>query len=237
MMKAVILAGGLGTRMGDETAFRPKPLVEVGGRPILWHILKIYQAHGISDFVICAGFAGHLIAEYFDGAPAENWRVEVVDTGETTATAGRLRRARRAIGDATFCMTYGDGVADLDISGLVAFHRRHGKLVTLTAVHPRLPFGLVTFSGNGSRAAGFEEKPLLKDMWINSGFFVVEPRALDYVDGDDQPWEGEPMTRLAGEGQLAAFKHEGFWQCMDAPRDRQLLEDFWRGGHAPWKVW
>ena len=236
-MKAVILAGGLGTRMGDETAVRPKPLIEVGGQPILWHILKGYHAQGISDFVICAGYAGNLIAEYFEREQGEGWRVQVVDTGETTATAGRLRQARQVIGDSTFCMTYGDGVADVNLSSLIDFHRRHGRLVTLTAVHPRLPFGVVTLSDNGHNAVGFEEKPRLTDVWVNSGYFVIEPRALDYIEGDDQPWEQEPMTRLAREGQLAAYKHEGFWQCMDAPRDRQLLEDLWQAGRAPWKVW
>ena len=235
-MKAVILAGGLGTRMGDETISRPKPLVEVGGHPILWHILKIYQAHGIDDFIVCAGYAGHLIAEYFDRSSDERWRVKVIDTGESTATGGRLRRIRDVIGDATFCMTYGDGVANVDLARLVDFHRRHAKLVTVTAVHPRLPFGVVTFSENGNHAVAFQEKPVHKDLWINSGFFVIEPAALDYID-DDEPWEQGPMTRLAGSGELTAFKHEGFWQCMDAPQDRQVLEQLWRGGSAPWKVW
>jgi len=236
-MKAVILAGGFGTRMGEETAARPKPLVEVGGRPILWHILKMYEAHGISDFVICAGYAGHRITEYFERERGESWRVQVVDTGEGTATGGRVRRAAQAIGDDTFCMTYGDGVASLDIGELVAFHRREGKLVTVTAVQPRLPFGVVTFPEDGSHDVGFEEKPRLTNLWVNGGFFVVEPRALTYIEGDDEPWEEGPMTRLAAEGQLAALKHEGFWQCMDAPRDRRALEDLWNGGKAPWKVW
>ena len=236
-MKAIVLAGGLGTRMGDETASRPKPLVEVGGRPILWHILKIYQAHGISDFVICAGFAGHLISEYFDREQNGGWRVQVVDTGEATATGGRLRRARGIIGDETFCMTYGDGVADVDVTGLIDFHRRQRKLVTVTAVQPRLPFGVVTFSQNGSGKVSFQEKPRLPDLWVNSGFFVIEPGALDYIEGDSQVWEEAPLARLAGEGLLAAYKHGGFWQCMDAPRDRQLLEDLWQENRAPWKIW
>lgn len=236
-MKAVILAGGFGTRMGDETAARPKPLIEVGGQPILWHILKGYHAQGISDFVICAGFAGHLITEYFEREQVEDWRVQVVDTGEATATAGRLRRARHVIGDSTFLMTYGDGVANVRVSSLLEFHRQQGRLVTLTAVQPRLPFGVVTFSDDGHTVVGFEEKPRLPNAWVNSGFFVIEPRALDYIDGDDQAWEREPLTRLAREGQLAAYKHEEFWQCMDAPRDRQLLDDLWQAGPAPWKVW
>lgn len=236
-MKAVILAGGFGTRMGDETVARPKPLVEVGSRPMLWHILKIYEAYGIVDFVVCAGFAAHMITEYFDRECAPGWRVQVVDTGETTATGGRLRRAREVIGDETFCMTYGDGVADVDVRSLLDFHRRQAKLVTVTAAHPRLSFGVLTMSENGSRAVGFKEKPVQKDLWVNGGFFVIEPAALDYVTGDDEPWERGPMTRLAGRGELTAYRHEGFWQCMDAPGDRQVLEDLWNSGRAPWKIW
>ena len=235
-MKAVILAGGLGTRMGPETATRPKPLVEVGGRPILWHILKIYQAHGITDFIVCAGFAGHLVTEYFASERGESWRVEVVDTGETTATGGRLKRVRDLVGSDTFCMTYGDGVADVNLNELLAFHRRERPLVTFTAVQPRLPFGLVSFADHGPRVAGFEEKPQLADVWVNGGFFVMEPAALDYVECDDQAWEQRPMTQIAAAGQLAGYKHHGFWQCMDAPRDRDYLERLWRDG-APWKVW
>jgi glucose-1-phosphate cytidylyltransferase len=236
-MKAVILAGGLGTRMGDATASRPKPLVEVGGRPILWHILKAYDAHGVSDFVVCAGYAGQLLVDYAARQRDEGWRLQVVDTGETTPTGGRLLRSRQEIGDGTFCLTYGDGVSNVDISSLVAFHRRQGKLATVTAVQPRLPFGVITFPGDGSSIVGFQEKPRLDDVWVNGGFFVVEPGALDYIEREDEAWEEGPMTRLAQAGELAAFKHEGFWQCMDAPRDRQMLEDLWRGGKAPWKVW
>lgn len=236
-MKAVILAGGFGTRMGDETQARPKPLVEIGGRPILWHILKIYEAHGIFDFIICAGYAGNVIADYFAQDLGEPWRVQVVDTGETTATAGRLRRVREHIGNETFCMTYGDGVGNIDITALVAFHRREGRLATLTASHPRVPFGVVTFPQNGSSAVSFEEKPRLTSLWVNSGFFVLEPPALDYITRDDEHWERGPMAALARDGQLAAYKHEGFWQCMDAPRDRELLESLWQTGNAPWKVW
>jgi len=236
-MKAVILAGGLGTRMGDETALRPKPLVEVGGRPILWHILKIYQAHGVDDFVVCAGYAGERITEYFAREHDEPWRVQVVQTGLQTATAGRLRRVRHLLGNDAFYMTYGDAVADIDLSGLREFHRRQQKLVTVTAVQPRLPFGVLTFSSNGSGAVGFQEKPRLDDVWVNGGFFVIEPHALDYIDGDDQPWEESPMSRIAREGQLGAYKHDGFWQCMDAPRDRSVLEQLWSSGQARWKVW
>ena len=236
-MKAVILAGGLGTRMGRETASRPKPLVEVGGHPILWHILKSYQAQGIVDFVVCTGYAGHLIAEYMKRARSEGWHAEVVDTGETTATGGRLRRVRDRLGDDTFCMTYGDGVSDVNIAEVVALHARQRALVTVTTVQPRLPFGLVTLADDGERVTEFKEKPRLEGMWVNAGFFVMEPRSLDYVTSDDEPWEGQPMTRLAHDGQLAAYKHGGFWQCMDAPRDRECLERLWRHGGAPWKVW
>jgi glucose-1-phosphate cytidylyltransferase len=236
-MKAVILAGGFGTRMGDATAVRPKPLVEVGGRPIIWHILKGFEAYGISDFVVCAGYAGEYLQEYFERACDEPWRVQVVDTGETTATGGRLRRVRALVADAPFCMTYGDGVADVDLTALVAFHRGQGKLATLTAVHPRLPFGVVTFGAGDGSAVGFAEKPLQADLWVNSGFFVLEPGALDYATRDDEHWERGPMAGLARDGQLAGYRHEGFWQCMDTPRDRDLLEALWREGHAPWKVW
>jgi glucose-1-phosphate cytidylyltransferase len=234
-MKAVILAGGLGTRMGEETTCRPKPLIEVGGRPILWHILKIYEAHGISDFVVCAGYAGELVKKYFEDERGETWRVQVVDTGKTTATAGRLRRVRPLVGESTFFMTYGDGVADVDVSALLEFHRCQRKLVTVTAVQPQLPFGVITFPQHEGGAVGFEEKPRLTSLWVNSGFFVVEPQALDYIESDDQAWEQEPMTRLARDGHLAAYRHEGFWQCMDTPRERQLLEELWQRGNAPWK--
>jgi len=236
-MKAVILAGGAGTRMGEETASRPKPLVEVGGQPILWHILKIYQAHGISDFVVCAGHAGERLHDHFAREQPEGWCVQVVDTGVATATAGRLRRIREYVSDGPFCITYGDGVADVNVTGLVEFHRQQGKLATVTAVRPRVPFGVVTFSENGHKAVNFEERPRLENLWVNGGFFVVEPKALDYIEREDEPWEEGPMTRLVRDGQLAAFKHDGFWQCMDTPRDRQLLERLWLGRQAPWKIW
>jgi len=235
-VKAVILAGGLGTRMGDETASRPKPLVEVGGRPIIWHILKIFQAHGISDFVVCSGFAGSLLSDYFARHPDQSWHVEVVDTGESTATGGRLKRVQPLLGSDPFCMTYGDGVANVNVRSLIDFHRGHGKLVTVTAVRPWLPFGVITFQADAV-AVGFAEKPRLNDIWVNSGFFVIDPRALDLVRGDDQAWENGPMAELSQAGQLAAFKHEGYWQCMDTPKDRQALEQAWASGHAPWKVW
>jgi glucose-1-phosphate cytidylyltransferase len=236
-MKAMILAGGFGTRMGDQTASRPKPLVRVAGRPILWHILKMYEAHGIRDFVVCAGHAGHLIAEYFDRECREPWNVQVIDTGEATATGGRVRRAAHAVRGETFCMTYGDGVASVNLTDLIKFHRDRGKLVTVTAVQPRLPFGVVSFRNNEDAGVGFEEKPRANSLWVNGGFFVIEPQALNYLEGDYEPWEEGPMTRIAADGQLAARRHEGFWQCMDAPRDRQALEELWNQGIAPWKVW
>ena len=236
-MKAVILAGGLGTRMGDETATRPKPLVEIGGRPILWHILKMYQAHGVRDFVICAGYQGERIAELFAGAPDEGWQVHVEQTGLSTATGGRLRRVRHLVGSEPFCMTYGDAVSNVDIGALVAFHRSHGRLVTVTAVQPVMPFGVVTFPSDGGVGVGFREKPRMTDLWVNGGFFVIDPRALDVIERDDEAWEQAPLERLADASQLAGFKHSGFWQCMDAPRDRDALDALWRQGQPLWKVW
>lgn len=235
-MKAVILAGGLGTRMGDETADRPKPLVEVGKHPILWHVLKIYEAQGIDDFVVCAGHAGQQIEEYFTQDRGERWRVRVVDTGEA-GTGGRLRRVRNVIGDETFFLTYADGVADINLSALLAFHRERARLVTVTAVEPISPFGVIRFSENEAGTVGFKEKPRLEGVWVNSGFFVVEPAALDFIDHDEQAWENGPLERIADKGQLSAFKHVGFWQCMDTPRDRQVLEELWREGRARWRVW
>lgn len=236
-MKAVILAGGQGTRMGEETQLRPKPLVEVGGRPIIWHILKLYQHYGFNDFIVCAGYAGDMLADHFAREKNENWRVQVVDTGLHTATGGRLKRIRHLLGDETFCMTYGDGVADVDLGSLLEFHRTHRKLVTVTAVQPTLPFGVITFHTLGGGTVGFEEKPRLHAVWVNSGFFVIEPRALDVISGDDEAWENGPLEHLAHDGQLAAFRHEGFWQCMDTPKDRQVLEDLWKTDRASWKLW
>jgi glucose-1-phosphate cytidylyltransferase len=236
-MKAVILAGGQGTRMGEETQLRPKPLVEVGGRPIIWHILKLYQYYGINDFIVCAGYAGEMLADHFASETNEAWRVQVVDTGLHTATGGRLKRIRHMLGDETFCMTYGDGVADVDIHALLEFHRTHRKLVTVTAVQPTLPFGVINFHTLAGGTVGFEEKPRLHAVWVNSGFFVIEPRALDVISGDDEAWENGPLEHLAHEGQLAAFRHEGFWHCMDTPKDRQVLEDLWKTDRASWKLW
>ncbi len=256
-MKAVILAGGLGTRLNEETILRPKPMVEIGGRPILWHILKIYSQHGINDFVICLGYKGYMIKEFFanyflhtadvtfhmrenrmqvHGHTTEPWRVTLVDTGETTMTGGRLKRiASYLAGDDNFCMTYGDGVADVDITALIAFHKQHGKLATLTAVQPIQRFGVLQRKGTAITA--FREKAQADGGWINGGFFVLSPHVLDRIESDATIWEREPMEGLAAEGNLQAFEHTGFWQSMDTLRDRQLLEALWADGKAPWKTW
>jgi glucose-1-phosphate cytidylyltransferase len=256
-MKAVILAGGRGTRLAEETALRPKPMVEIGGRPILWHIMKIYAAHGITDFVICLGYKGWQIKEYFlnylrhssdiavDLATgrvevlrpvAEPWRVTLVDTGEDTMTGGRLARvAPHLAGEDAFCMTYGDGVADVDVTALVAFHRAHGRQATVTAVTPPGRFGALR--REGSRVDAFLEKPPGDGGTINGGFFVLSPRVLDWIAGDATVWENEPLASLARDGELRAFDHRGFWQPMDTLRDREHLERLWAGGQAPWRVW
>jgi glucose-1-phosphate cytidylyltransferase len=255
-MKAVILAGGLGTRLAEETVLRPKPMVEIGGKPILWHIMKGYAHFGLTDFVICLGYKGYMVKEYFANLalhtsdvsidlaknrvelhqnPSEAWNITLVDTGEQTQTGGRLQRIRRHLGDETFCMTYGDGLADVDIRQLIDFHRAEGCLATVTAVRPPGRFGRLDLDGH--RARGFQEKPRGDGDWINGGFFVLEPAALDRIGGDDTLWEKEPMQALAASGQLAAFRHDGFWQPMDTLRDKSLLEDLWAGGHAPWKLW
>ncbi len=255
-MKAVILAGGLGTRLAEETSVRPKPMVEIGGKPILWHIMKIYAAHGITDFVICLGYKGYMIKEYFanyflhqadvtidlaankidvHGAKAEPWKVSLIDTGETTMTGGRLRRVRDYLGKDDFCFTYGDGVGDVDITKLVAQHKASKRLATVTVTHPPGRFGAVRL--DGQRVSEFVEKPAGDGSWINAGFFVCSPGVLDYVKGDDTTWEREPMEQLARDGQLGAYTHEGFWQPMDALRDKQQLEGLWASGAAPWKRW
>lgn len=255
-MKAVILAGGLGTRISEETHLKPKPMIEVGGRPILWHILKIYSAHGIHDFVICAGYKGYVIKEYFANyflymsdvtfdmvhnqveihrRNAEPWRVTIVDTGEETMTGGRLRRVREYLGDETFCFTYGDGVADVDITALVAFHRQQGREATVTAVQPPGRFGALAIEAGAVTA--FQEKPVGDGAWINGGFFVVEPRAIARIAGDSTSWEAAPLESLARDGQLAAYRHAGFWRPMDTLRDKVQLEEMWASGKAPWKVW
>ena len=255
-MKAVILAGGLGTRLAEETSVRPKPMVEVGGKPVLWHILKSYSHHGINDFVICLGYRGYLIKEYFANyflhmsdvtfdlaenrmevchRHCEPWRVTLVDTGDQTQTGGRLRRVREHLDDGTFCFTYGDGLANVDIGASIQFHREQMRLATLTAVQPAGRFGALDIEGQ--RISRFEEKPQGDGTWINGGFFVLEPEALKHIEGDTTVWEREPMERLAREGQLSAFTHRGFWQPMDTLRDKTRLEELWQSGQAPWKVW
>ena len=257
-MKAIILAGGYGTRLSEETVIRPKPMVEVGDRPILWHIMKQYSAHGINDFVICCGYKGHMIKQYFAeymlytadmtidlranrvdvlSNEAEPWSVTLVDTGENSMTGGRLRRVRDYIGDETFCFTYGDGVSDVDITALIAFHREQGKIATLTATQQPGRFGAFTLKDSETMIRSFHEKPKGDGAWINGGFFVLEPAALDYVTGDETVWEREPMEKLARDGELAAFRHEGFWQPMDTLRDKHVLEELWSSGKAPWKQW
>jgi glucose-1-phosphate cytidylyltransferase len=256
-MKAVILAGGLGTRISEETGVRPKPMVEIGGKPILWHIMKIYSAHGVNDFVICCGYKGYLIKEYFanyflhmsdvtfdmelnqmhiHNRKAEPWRVTLVETGEETMTGGRLRHVIDHVkDDPAFCLTYGDGVADIDIGALLEFHRSHGRKATVTAVQPPGRYGALKMDGD--EVTGFLEKPLGDGGWINGGFFVLAPECIDRVTGDSTVWEAEPLTSLAGEGELMAFKHTGFWQPMDTLRDKIQLEELWRSGRAPWKSW
>jgi len=256
-MKAVILAGGLGTRMSEETHLKPKPMIEVGGKPILWHILKMYSAHGVNEFVICCGYKGYIIKEYFANyflhmsdvtfdmannrmevhhKHAEPWRVTLVDTGDDTMTGGRLKRVKDYVAhDESFCFTYGDGVSDVNIAAQIAFHQRHGKLATITAVQPPGRYGALALSG--SAVTGFTEKPRGDGGLINGGFFVLSPRCIDRIAGDATSWESEPLSGLAAEGQLEAFQHEGFWQPMDTLREKNMLEDLWQSGRAPWKVW
>lgn len=255
-MKAIILAGGLGTRISEETAIRPKPMIEVGGKPVLWHIMKTYSAHGINDFVVCCGYKGYVIKEYFANyflhmsdvtfdmrnnkmevhqQSVEPWRITLVDTGETTMTGGRIKRVAEHIGDEDFCCTYGDGISDVNITELIKFHKQHGKLATLTATQPPGRFGALALSGN--EVLNFQEKPHGDGSWINGGFFVLSPKVLNYIAGDDTIWEREPMELLAKEGQIAAHFHSGFWQPMDTLRDKTHLEELWASGNAPWKTW
>ena len=255
-MKTVILAGGIGSRLAEETTVRPQPMVEIGGRPILWHIMSIYASYGFNEFIVALGYKGEVIKEYFlnfyalnndltidlstgqtiihDGNQP-NWKVHLVDTGLRTQTGGRIKRLARWIGNETFMLTYGDGVANVDLRGLLDFHRSHGKLATVTAVRPPARFGGLGFDGD--LVVRFVEKPQTGEGWINGGFFVLEPGVLDYIEGDDTVWEREPLERLAADGQLVAYKHAGFWQPMDTLREKQLLEALWESGKAPWKVW
>jgi len=257
-MKAVILAGGFGTRLSEETGVRPKPLVEIGDHPILWHIMKIYSAAGIDEFIICLGYKGYVIKEYFATYSlhmsdvtfdlrkndmqvhqngTEPWKVTLVDTGLKTMTGGRLKRVKDYIGDETFCLTYGDGLTDLDIRKLIAFHRNQETLMTLTAVQPPGRFGVFSLDSSQNKILTFREKPQGDGAWINGGFFVLEPGVMDYIEGDSTVWEREPMENLAQDGMLAAYRHHGYWQNMDTLRDKNLLEDLWQSGKAPWKIW
>jgi len=255
-MKAVILAGGYGTRISEETHLRPKPMIEIGGRPILWHIMKIYSFYGIHEFVICLGYKGYMIKEYFanyflhqsdltfnmfenkikiHNNYCEPWLVTLVDTGENTMTGGRIKKVENYVGRETFCLTYGDGVSDVNIKDLIAFHRKQGTAATLTAVQPPGRFGALDIKEN--LIVRFQEKPKGDSSWINGGFFVLEPHVFDHIEGDDTVWEKKPLERLAEAGHLAAYRHEGFWQSLDTLRDKNLLEELWNSGKAPWKVW
>lgn len=256
-MKAVLLAGGLGTRFSEETDVRPKPMIEIGGKPILWHIMKIYSSHGINDFIVCLGYKGYVIKEYFSNyflhqsnvtfdlrenkmhvlrKDAEPWTVTLIDTGENTMIGGRIKQILPYLGDdPEFCLTYGDGVADIDITDSIAFHRREGRLATVTATQPPGRFGAINFEGN--RVTSFQEKPSGDGGFINGGFFVLSPKVGSYIEGNQTVWEKEPMTDLAKDGQLSVFFHNGFWHPMDTLRDKRYLEDLWSSGKAPWKKW
>lgn len=257
-MKVVILAGGFGTRLAEETDLRPKPMVDVGGKPILWHIMKIYEAAGLTDFVICCGYKSEVIKRYFADyyltssditvdlrtgsveyhrGSSEPWRVTLVDTGLETQTGGRIKRIARFLGDETFLLTYGDGVCDIDVRAELAFHRGHGRHATVMAVPSPGRFGILDIGDDGDAVRNFLEKPNREMGWINGGFFVLEPAVLDYIDGDATVWEHEPLRRLAADDQLAAFRHEGFWRPMDTLKDRRDLEAAWQTGRAPWKLW
>ena len=255
-MKVVILAGGLGTRISEESHLKPKPMIEIGGKPILWHIMKMYSHYGINDFIVCLGYKGYIIKEYFSNyflhtsdvtfdmrdnrmeihqKFAEPWKITLVDTGETTMTGGRLKRVAPYIGDETFCFTYGDGVSDIDITALIAEHKRAGRQATVTAIQPPGRYGAL-FIEDG-RVHHFQEKPAGDGAWINGGFFVLEPSVLDYIEGDETVWEQRPLQQLAAERQLTSYQHQGFWQAMDTLREKNHLEELWSLGKAPWKSW
>lgn len=256
-MKAIILAGGLGTRISEETQVKPKPMIEIGGKPILWHIMKLYSSHGINEFIICCGYKGYIIKEYFANyflhmsdvtfdmkenemqvhqRNAEPWKVTLINTGESTLTGGRLRRVADYVkSDEAFCFTYGDGISDIDISALINFHQKHKKLATITAVQPPGRYGSLDIQND--LVNKFIEKPRGDGGWINGGFFVLSPKCIDYIENDQSSWEGNPLEKLAKEAELGAFMHKGFWQPMDTLRDKNLLEELWDSGHAPWKKW
>ena len=257
-MKVVIFAGGYGTRISEETGVRPKPMVEIGGQPILWHIMKTYSAYGFDDFIICCGYKGHMIKQYFASyflqmadvtfdiknnrmqvhrTGVESWQVTLIDTGENTMKGGRLKRVRDHIGDETFCLTYGDNVSDVNISALLDFHRAQGTLATLTAVQPPGRFGTFSLAEGQNKLSGFREKPRGDGAWINGGFFVLEPKVIDYIADDSIVWEQEPLQDLARDGMLSAYRHYGFWHPMDTLRDKNVLEQMWASGSAPWAVW
>ena len=233
-MKAVILAGGYGTRISEESHLKPKPMIEIGGKPILWHIMKIYSAHGVNDFVICLGYKGQLIKEYFTKFDSALWNIQLIDTGEHTMTGGRIKRIQKHIDD-TFCLTYGDGLSDVDISGLISFHKEKKSTATLTAIHPPERFGVLSLSGD--YVTEFHEKHSGGSSWINGGFFVFEPEIFDNLRDDSTILERTPLETLAKEQKLTAFKHDGFWHPMDTLRDKRQLEDLWKTGKAPWKIW
>ncbi|MCD4777567.1 MAG: glucose-1-phosphate cytidylyltransferase [Desulfobacterales bacterium] len=255
-MKVAILAGGHGTRLAEETAVRPKPMVEIGGKPILWHIMMIYAHYGFKDFVIALGYKGVMIKKYmidycalssdltvdlkngditFHEGNRLDWKVQLIDTGLHTMTGGRIKRLASYIGNETFMLTWGDGVSNINLNDLLKFHRSHGKLATMTAVRPPARYGHLEF--DGKRVAEFSEKPQTGEGWINGAFFVIEPKVFDYIEGDDTQWEKEPLERLAKDGELMAYRHSSFWQCMDTLREKHILEKYWHSGNAPWKIW
>lgn len=257
-MKVVILAGGLGTRISEETYLKPKPMIEIGGKPIIWHIMKLYSSHGINDFIICLGYKGYTIKEYFanyymhqsdvtfdlannsttiHNTHSEQWRVTLIDTGEHTQTGGRLQRVREYLHNETFCFTYGDGVSNVDITKLFHFHKSHKKFATLTAIQPPGRFGAVEIRGGDNAVLSFREKPAGDGSWVSGGFFILEPEVFEYLEGDDTIWERQPLETLAANNQLSAYFHEGFWYAMDTQRDKFRLEELWASGSAPWKVW